>query len=371
MKSERLVSILLLLQGRSPRSARDLAQQLEVSMRTIYRDVDALCAAGVPVYAERGNGGGIALSDGYRKTIAQFNTDELHALFVSAADPLADLGVTGHGLALHKIEGTLSDLQRRAAEKARQRIFLDHHKWYRPVQPSAVLATLRRAVWDDRVLTISYRDRTGTTTTRTIEPLGLVAKAGVWYSVSRTNGELRSFRADRILSAQETGASFERPVHFDLESYWRTSMSTFERTPEQAITAELVIESDALESLTAYFPLELVEDSGTCKRVRVQFPSQIAAEGHILMFCGRIKSIDPAHLREAVAERARAFLSVLELDAYGSALRALTREHEVIGNETVGDPKHDVEPRAGGALQNDTVGLDAARVGGDTVSVGQ
>ncbi|HKU67997.1 MAG TPA: HTH domain-containing protein, partial [Candidatus Baltobacteraceae bacterium] len=149
MKSDRLVSLLLMLQARSPRSARELAQALEVSARTIYRDVEALSVSGVPVYAERGSSGGIALADGYRRAITQFSTEELHALFLAAADPLAELGVTGHQRALDKLAGALPDLQRRAAQQARQRILLDHNRWYRLEQPAALLAVLRRAVWED------------------------------------------------------------------------------------------------------------------------------------------------------------------------------------------------------------------------------
>lgn len=312
MKSERLVSLLLLLQSRSPRPARELAQAMGVSMRTIYRDVETLGMSGVPVYAERGNTGGIALSDGYRRAIAQFSTDELHALFVSASDPLAEIGVTGHNLALHKIKGALPDLQQRAADKARQRILIDHVKWYRPRQPAEVLATLRRAVWDDRVVRITYRDRAGTETTRTIEPLGLVAKAGVWYAVSRANGELRSFRAERILDVQETGDSFTRPPEFDLEVYWRSSMSAFEHFSDQPFDAELLVEADSIEMLTAYFPYEMLEDRGTERLVRVQFPSQAVAVSQVMMLSTRVKRISPAALHDAVMERARRFVAALE-----------------------------------------------------------
>src|SRR5579871_5272065 len=111
MKSDRLLSMLLMLQARSPRSARELADALEVSKRTVYRDMESLGAAGVPVYAERGSSGGIALAEGYRQAITRFNTDELHALFLAASDPLSELGVSGHKGALHKLAGALPDLQ--------------------------------------------------------------------------------------------------------------------------------------------------------------------------------------------------------------------------------------------------------------------
>ncbi|HET9097422.1 MAG TPA: WYL domain-containing protein, partial [Candidatus Baltobacteraceae bacterium] len=209
MKSDRLVSLLLLLQARSPRCARELAQALEVSARTIYRDVEALSLSGVPVYAERGSTGGIALAEGYRKAITQFSTEELHALFLAAADPLAELGVTGHARALDKLSGALPDLQRRAAQQARQRILLDHNRWYRLEQPTALLAVLRRAVWEDRQVSIRYRDRNGAQTERTIDPYGLVSKAGVWYLVARQqDGDFRTFRVERVAHGEELPSRF-------------------------------------------------------------------------------------------------------------------------------------------------------------------
>lgn len=314
MRSERLVSLLLLLQSRSPRSARELSQALDVSMRTIYRDVDALSLSGVPVYAERGSTGGIALSDGYRKAIAQFSTDELHALFVSVSDPLADLGVTGHDLALHKLKGALPDRQRHTADKARERILVDHRKWYRTEQPAEVLAVLRRALWEDRIVRIAYRDRVGASTEREIEPLGLVAKAGVWYVIARSHGELRTFRAERIAAAKETGETFARPDGFDLEAYWETTMTTMERTPETPFEATVTIDGDAIGMLASYFTTEILSEGDGTVCVRVRFPSQSVAESQLMMLSKSVKQIGPAHLREAVAVRARELASLLEVD---------------------------------------------------------
>jgi predicted DNA-binding transcriptional regulator YafY len=316
MRSERLVSLMLLLQARSPRSARELARTLEVSMRTVYRDVEALGIAGVPVYAERGSGGGIALSDGYRQTVAQFSTDELHALFVAAADPLADLGVTAHQRALHKIKGALPEFQQRAAEKAGQRILLDHNRWYRTEQPGEVLATLRRAVWDDRVIRITYRDRIGTQTVREVEPLGLISKAGVWYVAARIqSGEMRTFKAERIVSVEQLPKQFTRPVDFDLNAYWLASLTVDRQsTPYEAT---LRIENDGLDGIVPYFPTQPVSEESTAKTLRVQFPSQDAAVGHAMLLGNRVRILGPLDLRDAVIQRAREMLSVLEHDVRG------------------------------------------------------
>ena len=170
MKADRLVALLLMLQSRQRSCARVLAERLEVSERTIYRDVDALSAAGVPVYAERGSTGGIVLADGYGSTLMNFSEDEVRALFVSGASPLADLGLE-HGLsrALEKLRGGLADVHRRAADRSRSRIHLDQRRWNQPEPPRDLLTALRRAVWDDRRMRIRYEDRNRKATLRNVD----------------------------------------------------------------------------------------------------------------------------------------------------------------------------------------------------------
>src|SRR5579862_1898876 len=178
VKSDRLISLLLLLQSRPQSTARTLAETLEVSERTVYRDVDALSAAGVPVYANRGSTGGITLSEGYRRALMHFSEDEVRALFFSGESPLADLGFDrGLSRALSKLEGGFAEVARKAAEKARSRVHLDARRWNQDEPPRLMLTTLRRAVWDDRCLQMTYEDRNRRSTDRVVEPLGLVSKA--------------------------------------------------------------------------------------------------------------------------------------------------------------------------------------------------
>ncbi len=307
MKADRLIALLLLLQSRRQCSARVLAEQLEVSERTIYRDVDALGAAGVPVYAERGSNGGIVLADGYRRALTHFNEDEIRALFVSGASPLADLGLD-HGLdrALEKLHGGLADVQRRAAEKARSRIHLDQRRWNQAEPPRALLTTLRRAVWDDRRLRIRYEDRNRAPSTRSIDPLGLVSKAGIWYLIARSNDELRSFRVERIRAAEELLERFERPADFDLERYWKESSASFAHASRTAeYTVVLVAATKALDRVTSYWPAELLERGKRSSRVRVSFPGADAALPQVLAWCDVATVLEPAELRDAVASRAR------------------------------------------------------------------
>lgn len=312
MKSDRLVSLLLLLQARSPRSARELAQALEVSARTIYRDVEALSLSGVPVYAERGWNGGIALAEGYRKAITQFSTEELNALFLAAADPLAELGVTGHQRALDKLAGALPDLQRRAAQQARQRILLDHNRWYRSEQPTAMLALLRRAVWEDRQVCITYRDRAAKLTERTVDAYGLVSKAGVWYFIARQpDGEFRTFRVERIAKADDLISRFTRDGAFDLEAHWRASNAAYQR-PAETYEATLHVRHDSLEWVTSFNENEVLSEDEHGKTLRMRFPALRAAVHQIAGWGMNVRVLDPAELLAALADHAREMLARYE-----------------------------------------------------------
>ena len=309
MKSDRLVSLLLLLQARSPRSARELADVLEVSARTIYRDVEALSLSGVPVYAERGSSGGIVLAEGYRKAITQFSTEELHALFLAAADPLSELGVTGHQRALDKLSGALPDLQRRAAQQARQRILLDHNRWYRLEQPVALLGTLRRAVWEDRHVLLRYRDRTGTASERVIDAYGLVSKAGVWYLIARQqDGEYRTFRVERIANADELPSRFTRDEAFDLERHWRDANAAMR--PMEWFEGTIHVAAVALEWVMGYNDNEVLASDDDGKTLRMRFPSFRDAVHQIAGWGKNVRALEPPELLAALTEHAQELLSL-------------------------------------------------------------
>jgi predicted DNA-binding transcriptional regulator YafY len=307
VKADRLITLLLLLQSGRRRTAGALAEALEVSERTIYRDVDALCAAGVPVYTERGPEGGIALADGYRRALTHFNEDEIRSLFVSGASPLADLGMeSGLDRALEKLHGGLADVQRRAADKARARIHIDQRRWNQDEPPRELLTVLRRAVWDDRRVRIRYEDRNRKATTRTIDPLGLVSKAGVWYLIARLSEELemRSFRVERMRSVDELPTRFERPPEFDLEGYWSNTSAQFKQTsPEYFVTLRTAI--DAIDRVTLYWTAEVLESDAGYGVVRVAFPGPEAAAYQVLAWGSNVTIVEPLELRASIVERAR------------------------------------------------------------------
>ncbi|MFF1649709.1 helix-turn-helix transcriptional regulator [Streptomyces sp. NPDC058240] len=234
MKSDRLLSILLLLQTRGLVPATELAERFEVSVRTIYRDIEALSASGVPVYAERGRHGGIALLPGFRTDVTGLTADEARALFVLAAEGAhAALGLDAAlGSALRKVMAALPEPHRPAAELTSRRILVDPVRWMSGPQPAVDVAELHDAVFADRRLRLSYR-HSGTSDPRTytVDPYGLVVKAGVWYLVADRDGVPRLFRADRVRRATRTDEPVVRRPGAELADLWDALRKQVEERP--------------------------------------------------------------------------------------------------------------------------------------------
>jgi len=227
VRADRLLSLLMLLQARGRMTAQELAEELEVSLRTIYRDMDALSAAGVPVYAERGPGGGCALIDDYRTNLTGLTGDEVRALFMlSIPAALNELGVSQElKAALQKLAAALPAARRHDQELVRQRIYLDWSGWSQPEEPALHLQTIQRAVWEDYRLHLAYRVQMGPHAgqfERLVDPYGLVAKAGAWHLVCAGDGRLRVYRVSQVLEARVAGERFTRPPDFDLAAFWQS-----------------------------------------------------------------------------------------------------------------------------------------------------
>jgi predicted DNA-binding transcriptional regulator YafY len=230
MRAERLLRLLLYLQTRGQSTVDQLAQHLEVSPRTVQRDLDALSLAGVPVYSTRGRGGGWALLPDYRTRLTGLTPSEAMSVFVGAtAHVLADLGIDASSdQAITKLIAALPEPARRDAEFARQRLLVDHDGWDdRRVTPRW-LDRCREAIWEERRLSITYRDPAEPFV---VAPLGLVAKNRTWYLVAaRPDGALRTYRLSRIPSAALIEETFTRPSDFDLTRYWAESQQDFRAT---------------------------------------------------------------------------------------------------------------------------------------------
>ncbi len=230
MRADRLLILLLLLQTRGRVTAQTLAKRLEVSERTIYRDLEALSLAGVPVYAERGPGGGWKLLDDYRTNLTRLTETEVNTLFMSGvAGPMADLGLGKAGEdALLKLLAALPTVYRNNAERARQRIHLDAAGWFRREEEVPYLQVVQEAVWNDRRLRLTYLRSGVDLVERLVDPYGLVAKASVWYLVASSAREMRVYRVSRIQAVEMTEERFDRPTDFDLRTFWAQWSAEFE-----------------------------------------------------------------------------------------------------------------------------------------------
>jgi predicted DNA-binding transcriptional regulator YafY len=229
MRAARLINLVLLLQAKGTLTAAELARELEVSERTVYRDVVALSAAGVPVYAEQGRSGGYRLVGGYRTRLTGLSEAEAEALFLAGLPgPASDMGLAEPVRAVRrKVLAALPPALREASERAGQRFHLDAPGWFTHPDPPPLLTELAQAVWHDQAVTLVYR-RT-TEVTRDVEPYGLVLKNGVWYLVGKVGDDIRSYRVDRVTAVQPTGAAFGRDPAFDLVSFWAARAAEFVR----------------------------------------------------------------------------------------------------------------------------------------------
>ncbi|POX40615.1 YafY family protein [Streptomyces sp. Ru72] len=237
MRADRLLSILLLLQTRERVTHVELAEHLEVSVRTVYRDVEALSAAGVPVWTERGRNGGVRLLPGYRTDVTGLTHDEARALFVLATEGTHDALGLGEAMrsALRKVMAALPAPHRDDAERTSQRILVDPARWMHGTETASDtdLADLQHAVFADRRLRLTYRSSDAREPrSYVVDPYGLVSKAGVWYLVADRDGEARLFRADRVQSAEVTDEPVRRRPGQHLITVWSLLRSRFESLPD-------------------------------------------------------------------------------------------------------------------------------------------
>ncbi|MGD9890750.1 MAG: helix-turn-helix transcriptional regulator [Dehalococcoidia bacterium] len=228
MRASRLISILLLLQSRGRMTAQELAGELEVSLRTIYRDMESLGAAGVPVYADRGPAGGFSLVDGYRTRLTGLTREEAASLFLAGLPgPAAELGLgTVLAAAELKVLAALPPELRAGAGRVRERFHLDTPGWFREAERPPFLTAVAGAVWDQRPIRVHYQRWRGEVE-RLLQPLGLVLKGSAWYLVARTSGQTRTYRVSRILELEVLEEQFDRPAAFDLAAYWDTWAQQF------------------------------------------------------------------------------------------------------------------------------------------------
>lgn len=313
MRASRLLSTLLLLQTRGQLTAGELAQELEVSIRTVYRDVEALSEAGVPVYTERGPHGGIRLVDGYRTRLTGLTSDEAEALFLSGLPgPAAELGLgTVVAAARLKVLAALPPELRSRAARLGQRFHLDAPGWFRASEEAPHLQPLANAVWDDRRIRIGY-DRGDRSVERLLDPLGLVIKGGVWYLVALADGQPRTYRVSRVLSVAVEETRFERPESFDLATFWTETTAAYEARAER-VEVQLRVAPDRLghlaeavgdESMRSAIRLERHDPDGWVHlQMVVEWPND--AHVRLLSMGAYAEVLEPAELRQRMITAAR------------------------------------------------------------------
>ncbi|MFD9392428.1 helix-turn-helix transcriptional regulator [Streptomyces sp. NPDC060000] len=316
MKSSRLVSILLLLQTRGRMTAAQLAEELEVSVRTVYRDVEALGAAGVPLYGDAGHAGGYRLLDGYRTRLTGLTADEAEALFLAGVPgPAAQLGL-GPVLAAAqlKVRAALPPELRVHADRISGRFHLDAPGWYTDAGTDEVpyLPAVADAVWNNKILHIEYRRwREPTDVERRLEPYGLVLKAGRWYVVAGPGP--RTFRVDQILELASSDEGFTRPDDFDLAAHWTAYQRGFHQRLYQD-RAEAVVRLAPGVALARAVRQDgpAGPDGWTVARVPIESVEHAHAE--FLRLGADIEVLQPPELRERIAR------TVTELAAlYGNS----------------------------------------------------
>ncbi len=316
MRASRLVQLLLFLQTRGRTTAAVLARELEVSERTIHRDVDALSAAGVPIYAERGPHGGIQLIDGYRTRLTGLTGEEAEAVFLSGLPgPAAELGLgTVVAAARLKILAALPSELRVRASRLVERFHLDAAGWFHASEEVPHLAALADAVWESHRVTITYQ-RGDREVERSLEPLGLVLKAGVWYLVAASEGGVRTYRVSRIRTAISTQEQVPRPPDFDLAAYWAESISAYEREAPR-VTVTIRIDPTVIGVLADAVGGQAVRRAETIPaddpegwvhlRVTADWPDEVPAR--LIGLGGRAEILDPPEVRDRAIILARRML---------------------------------------------------------------
>ena len=318
MRADRLLSILLLLQSRGQMTGRELAERLEVSERTLHRDMDALSAAGVPVFALRGSRGGWQLEENWRTQVPGLDEAELRALLMAQPRILGDRKLAAAAeRALGKLMASLPVPLRARAESMRQRLYVDTTGWFGGAEELSMLPIVQEAVTRDRKLKIRYSSRRSrfehaggeaeNVSERIVDPLGLVAKGSTWYLVANTARGFRTFRVSRIQNALLLDARCERPLSFDLESHWRSATEDFLKNSPR-FESVLYLHPDAAREIKTWrMAVQSAQNKHDPSReawvtLQVHFEDEHQAIFVVLAFGAKVEVLAPDALRASVRD---------------------------------------------------------------------
>ena len=310
MMASRLLSIMLLLQARGRMSASELAREFEVSVRTIYRDIDQLSAAGIPVFSDRGCTGGFELADGFRTKLTGLTQAEAETLFLSGLPgAAADLGLSGL-LATAQLKLMAALPAGMPVERVASRFHLDTTAWFRSADKVEHLATIAGAVWDRRMLRVRYA-RKKAVHVREVKPLGLVLKNGVWYLVAERDGAILTYRASNVVQAEALDVPFEPPPAFDLPEHWDRVSRAYEANLNRTFaTVRLSPEGWSWLHLFGSYVVVKAEETASPPDeegwVRCDLPLESLEFGvrDILRLGGDVEVLGPPELRKALVSAA-------------------------------------------------------------------
>ncbi|MBD7965912.1 helix-turn-helix transcriptional regulator [Fictibacillus norfolkensis] len=316
MRADRLISILLLLQNHEKMTTKALAKELEVTERTIHRDMEALSAAGIPVLAERGKHGGWRLVDQYRTRLTGLKDSELKTLFLSPSfQLLSDLGYTKDWKeARHKLLAALPNTLQTHADHLWNRIYIDTDSWKQSTQETTALGLLQQAIWEERKIKITYEKANKETSERTVEPLGLVAKGRTWYLIAVSIEDMKNFRVSRIKSVELLNEAFIRPANFNLADYWTESKHQFvQNLPVFEVDVEA--SPSIIQRLSFSGRFAQVVSTGSPNEngwipVKLTFDTKQEAAAYIIGFGDQMKIVSPHSLIESVKEIGECALSL-------------------------------------------------------------
>lgn len=318
MRADRLISILLLLQHKGKLTTRELAQELEVTERTIHRDMESLSAAGIPVVADRGKAGGWRLLKQYRTNLTGLKADEIKSLLISPSfQLLTDLGLTKDWHeARQKILASIPNSFQKSADDIWNRIHVDTSTWRQSIEKVESFKVLQQAIWEDRKLQLNYERADGESVERVVNPLGLVAKGSTWYLIALSNEQIRNYRASRIKSALLMSETFTRPNDFNLAQYWNSSTQEFIKTlPKYEVDVEVSPSIIPRIKFTGRFvqilKIDPPKENGWTP-IKLCFDTEQEAKEYLLGFSNQIKIIRPNTLKQDIYNLARAVIDFYE-----------------------------------------------------------
>lgn len=309
MRIHRMIAILLILESRGQVKAKDLAEALETSIRTIHRDIAALCEAGIPLTASTGPNGGISLMDGYSTQMSSMQCDDIINLFLSGTGIHPDdNSEAGHKLqkALLNLEKTLPPKYLSDIKIAKERFYFDSAPWWSEKMVLPFLDVLRKSVWQCKKISIQYRKLNGEASSRVVQPYGLVVKSMVWYLVGlcERSNEIRIFKCDRMMNVSLREETFTYPESFSLEEFWKSSSKEFVDAclETELYPVEVKIPLRYSTILQNHSVISQTIDNGTVRAILNLHKYEFATE-EVLSLIGMAEILSPQELRQYASNK--------------------------------------------------------------------